>query len=71
MGERIDEVTGEAPVKQERVMIRVIVRDLKEDRIVHNKVGNHNSSQFRQWMGRTAFWAFRNGCSMSCYPETN
>lgn len=46
------------------VLIRVIVRDVTSGRIIHNKVGDHEDPEFRKWMGRTSFWAMRNGHSV-------
>lgn len=49
--------------------IRVVVRDLTRDRIVHDRIGDHNDPEFRKWMGRTAYWAVRNNHSMWTAPE--
>lgn len=49
--------------------IRVIVtRD--DGTVIHDRIGDHNDADFRQWMGKTAFWAMRNEHGMTSFPAS-
>lgn len=50
------------------VPVRVIIRDAKGTKIT-DKVVDHAINSDRQWMGKAAFWAFRNAHSMETIPE--
>lgn len=60
------------PKPVEPCMVRVVVRSDSDPDAppVHDREGDHNYSDFREWMGKTAWWAARNGFSMSMYPIT-
>lgn len=50
-----------------RVMVRV--RVYQDDGTVdHDRVGDHKSHEFRSWIGSTAYWALRNGRTITTYP---
>lgn len=47
------------------VNVRVYDADGAEDQ---NRTGDHNTPEFRAWMGKTAWWAFRNNRRMMVMP---
>jgi len=49
-------------------LIHVIVRNMETREIVHNRTVDHDNPIARQWMGKTAFWAFRNNHEMESRP---
>lgn len=49
---------------------RVIVRNIETDDVIHDRTGDHDDLLFRKWMGKTAFWAVRNGHYMMTGPVT-
>jgi hypothetical protein len=68
--------TRTRPARQENTvfegpcMVRVVVRNQADPdaKPVHDRVGDHQDPGFRTWMGKTAFWAFRNNHSVYSYP---
>ena len=51
------------------VPVRFIVRDPEApDQPVHDRTGDHNDRFFREWVGKTIWWALRNGKSVTFYP---
>ena len=52
-------------------MVRVIVREAGGDyTIKHDRVGDHNAKWFRDWIGKTAYWAARSGHTVYMAPES-
>lgn len=50
-------------------LVRVVVRDPADpDTAIHDKTGDHNERHFRDWIVKTAWWALRNGKSVTQYP---
>jgi hypothetical protein len=51
-------------------MIRVVVRETTgECEVIHDKTGDHSEKFFREWIGKTTWWALRNGKSVLSYPS--
>lgn len=51
-------------------MIRVIVSDDDNDDAepIHDRTGDHNYGDFRDWITHTTYWAMRNGKRVIMYP---
>lgn len=58
----MDNTSDPAPVR-----VRVIIRD-QNGTATTNKIVDHANAADRQWMGKAAFWAFRNAHSMETIP---
>lgn len=53
-------------------MIRVVVRendDNGDGEPIHDRTGDHNYGDFREWISHTTYWAMRNGKRMSMYSN--
>lgn len=60
---------SETRIQPPPCMVRVVVRENNDpDVIIHDKTGDHNDRFFREWMGKTAWWALRNDKTICTYP---
>lgn len=52
--------------------VRVVIRENSDPDApaIHDRFGDHNDKEFREWMGKTAYWALRNDKSVYTYPVT-
>ncbi len=48
--------------------VRVIITHVPTGKVDHDRVGDHNYQDFRDWITQTAHWAVRNERSVSIVP---
>lgn len=54
-----------------RYMVRVVVSENQGDDspVIHDKVGDHGDSYFRDWIINTVWWAMRNDKHVEMIPQ--
>lgn len=48
--------------------IRVVVKDMATDEVIHDRIIDHNFRNDRIWLGKTSTWALHNGLSILSEP---
>jgi hypothetical protein len=64
-------MTAPAPAlrPRPRCMVRVVVHDKGDERaVIHDREGDHNYEDFREWIIHTSYWAMRNGKTVWLEP---